>query len=228
MPGPSNALGGGTYKPPPPPKPGKQTGEAFSANKSYYTKGFEPTKVPVPKLSALAEQALTMDDTEKDAFWGAAMNAGRAALTAARPMMQNFGARVARGAAMTGADIARGATSAMNAARPMANQAMGAVRGGVNRAMASPLAQKARTGMAVAGAGMTGVGIGNNMATNNAQGRSVYAEEDDQMAKIAADILSLPNLETNDALVTRLKLAQAGALPVRPRDLGAILFHAIR
>lgn len=28
------------YKPPPPPKPGRATGEAFTANKSYYAKGF--------------------------------------------------------------------------------------------------------------------------------------------------------------------------------------------
>lgn len=29
------------YKPPPPPKPGRATGQAFTANKSYYAKGYE-------------------------------------------------------------------------------------------------------------------------------------------------------------------------------------------
>lgn len=214
MPGP-DAFGGGTYKPPPPIKRGPETGQAFKANKSFYSKGFEPTKVPVPKLSALSEAALNLG-TEKDANFGAIMSAGRSAMTAARPMLQNLGARVAGGA-----------TSAMNAARPLAAQARAGISKAYNTAAASPLAQKAKRIGAAAGMATGAAGVASNMNSNNAQGRSVYAA-DETMAKLASELSEFHGQDSNDALVTRLKMAHAGAAPINPRDLGAILFHATR
>jgi len=211
MPGPTDALGGGGYKPPPPLKRGVETGQAFKANKSFYNKGFEPTKVPVPKLSSLGQRALHL---EKEAFIAAAargiMAAGRAAMPVMRAGIAEAGAARTAGKAMT-PWLRAGASGAYQAAKPGLQQA--------GKALGKP--------MAVASAIGTGVGIGNSMATNGANGRSVYAS-DETLSKLAYDLSQIPDQDTNDALVTRLKMAQAGAAPLNPRDLGAILFHAIR